>query len=135
MIQPLLKGILQHSETWFAHKITDTISVWSFCILNVSCHTSLRCCLNSEWCVKLALNHHLLLLFAVCTHRSAAWHVASTFKNAGNSVLIFTLEFIPEGDRLVKALNLLLYYLFCLHTYTILQINLELLRDLTRFCH
>lgn len=141
MIQPLVKEILQHSETWFAHKITDTISVCSFCILSVSCQTSLRCCLDSGWCIKLALNHCLLLLF-VLTDQSVLTdlqldmkYAASPFKNAGNSVHIFTLEFIPKEDRLVKALNLFLYYLLHLHRSNILQINLELLCDLVRFCH
>lgn len=139
MIQPLVKEILQHSEIWFAHKVTDTISVWSFCTLNVSCQTSLRWCLDSEWCIKLALNHCLLILISksVLTDLQLDMKYAvSAFKNAGSSVPIFTLEFIPQGDSLAKALNLFLYYLFNFHRYSKLQINIELLLwDLTRFCH
>lgn len=51
-------------------------------------------------------------------------------------VSVVSLEFIPEGDSLAKALNVFLYYLFYLHGYSKLQINLELLLwDLTRFWH
>lgn len=67
---------LAFSETQFTSKTTDKASVWLCHTLNVPCQTSLWCHLDSKLCIKLILNHCLLVLankiFAT-NHRITVW--------------------------------------------------------------